>query len=149
MKKSTILVICIIFLASVLVVGFFGMQAASYYSKVYVETITPAAIYCTTDEQLSFIASDTPNRYPVIITAFQQGMTVRIDCDVSPDNATFFNDIHVEITSQGNYTGSEDHTVATLDGHNIILHQLGFVEITYRVLDGNNAYMTVVLYVLS
>lgn len=149
MKKSTILVICIVFLASVLVVGFFGMQAASYYSKVYVESITPAAIYCTTGEQLNFMPSDTPHRYPVMITAFQKGMTVRVDCDVTPDNATFFNDIKIEITSQGNYTGSDDNTVATLDGHNIILHQLGFVEITYRILDGSNSYMTVVLYVVS
>ena len=149
MKKSTILIICIVFLASVLVVGFFGMQAESYYSKVYVESIKPAAIYCSTDEQLSFMESDTPNRYPVMITAFKQGMIVRVDCDVSPDDATFFNDIKVEITGQGNYTGSDDNTVATLDGHNIILHQCGFVELTYRVLDGSDSYMTVVLYVVS
>ena len=137
------------FLASVLVVGIFGMQAESYYSKVYIENITPAAIYCTTDEQLSFGTSTQPNRYPVRIRQFQQGMTIRIDCDVSPSDATLFNSIAVEITGQGNYTGNDDNVVATLDGQNIILHQLGFVEVTYRATDGGNARMTVVIYVMS
>lgn len=149
MKKSTILVICIVFVASVLVVGFFGMQVSSYYSKVYIDSITPSAIYCSTDEQLSFLPSDEPNSYPIMITAFEQEMVVRIDYDVSPGDATGRDKIQISITGQGSYTGNNDNPVATLDGQSIILHQLGFVEITYRATDGSNRYMTVVLYVVS
>ena len=148
MKKSTILVICILFLASVLVVGFFGMNAESYYSKVYVQSITPASIDCSTDEKLFFGESDEPNRYTIVIHEFVKDMVIRVDFDVYPNDATFFNDIQLEITSQGNYTGSADHTVATLEGKTIKLHQPGFADVTYRAMDGSNVYMTIAIYVL-
>ena len=148
MKKSTILVICIIFLASVLVVGFFGMNAESYYSKVYVDSITPTGyIQCSTGEELKFLDSkNRPDFYPILVNQFVKDMVITIDVDVHPDDATFFNSIKLEITSQGSY-GGEDNDVAEIDGRNIKLKQPGFVEVTYRVMDGNNASMTVGIYV--
>ena len=50
MKKSTILILLIIFLGSVLIVGIFGMQSVPYEQTVYIEEIVPSGIATSTGE---------------------------------------------------------------------------------------------------
>ncbi len=44
MKKSTILVLLIVFLGSVLVVGIFGLASVPYEKIVYVKEIRPTSV---------------------------------------------------------------------------------------------------------
>ena len=97
MKKSTVLLLALIFVASILVVGFFGMKSLSYRETIYIKSITPTRITLSTDEQKDIVA-DGDDKYYVRVT-YEQGMIVIVDYSVNPANNTFGSKTRIEIVS--------------------------------------------------
>ncbi len=65
MKKSVILLIGIIYVASIVFIGFFGMKVTAYNPTVYVTNVL-----CINDD-----ASDTGDGYKVIICSYNASLT--------------------------------------------------------------------------
>ena len=55
MKKSTILILALVFLGSVVVVGIFGMQSVPFNERVYIEKITLSGVTSSTGTQIKLI----------------------------------------------------------------------------------------------
>ena len=52
MKKSTILILFVVFLGSVLIVGVFGMNSVPFEQRVYVKEISPTSVYTSDGTEL-------------------------------------------------------------------------------------------------
>ena len=74
MKKSTVLLLTLVFLASILIVGFFGMKSISYKETIYINSITPTEVTLSTDEQKT-INRDENGKYYELWTAQAQYYT--------------------------------------------------------------------------
>ena len=86
MKKSTILVLLIVFLGSVLIVGIFGMQAVPFEEIVYVREIVPTAVYTSSGTQLQLRQNSDGDYY--VSVPYEEGLTILIMTKVTPDNST-------------------------------------------------------------
>ena len=76
MKKSVVILIALIYVSSIALVGFLGLQAKSYNEVVYVESI----------EVLSDYAVDT-STLTKYITVYGES-TLQLECRVLPDKAS-------------------------------------------------------------
>lgn len=127
MKKSTILIILVVFAASVFVVGFMGIENVPYVQITYVEQITPTHVYYgrSTDE-----AEIVTNRLGYAVSfPYEEGMKVKIDYEITPNDATN-RDVSIEIR---NLNANSD---AELDSKGLItLNNSGPVCVTYRATD--------------
>lgn len=86
MKKSTILILLIIFLGSVLIVGVFGMQAIPFEQIIYIKEITPTSVSSTNGESLEIKRDDKGHYY--IITEYKDGLAILINTKVEPTDST-------------------------------------------------------------
>ncbi len=96
MKKSTVLLLTLVFLASILIVGFFGMKSISYKETIYINSITPTDVTLSTDEQKN-INRDENGKYYVRVT-YEPGMIVTVGYSVAPGNNTFGSKTKIEIS---------------------------------------------------
>lgn len=96
MKKSTVLILIIVYLGSIFIVGVYGLNPPPGNDIVYCESIVPDSIILSTGEVLSgdSIVKNTEDpsviRYDVKISSkkYYDGLTVIISYKLSPDNCT-------------------------------------------------------------
>lgn len=139
MKKSTILIILVVFAASVFVVGFWGIQNVPYEEIIYVEEITPTHVYYGRKSDEAEIKT---NKYGYYVNfPYEEGMTVKIDYEITPNDVT---NRRVDIEIQNLNTDSQ----AELDSMGAItLKNRGPVCITYRAKDSaSGPTMTIFLF---
>lgn len=90
MKKSTFIIICIVYIASIALINFFGMKIAVYSKLIDVESVQ--CINQTDDKMTVEEISGVKTIKVKFTTPFDinnnQGTGVQLICKVLPDNAT-------------------------------------------------------------
>ena len=127
MKKSTILIILVVFAASVFVVGFLGIENVPYKEIIYVKEITPTHVYFGRQAEEAEIKTNKNGYY--VNFPYEEGITIVIDYEITPNDATN-RKISIEIK---NLNTDSDATVENSGA--ITLHNSGPVRITYRATD--------------
>ena len=90
MKKSTVLILFIVFLGSVLVVGLFGMRSVPYEERVYIEEIYFTSITTTLknpDYQGDLIDRVVVNEFTgqqEIYLPYEEGLEIIIGFNIKP-----------------------------------------------------------------
>ena len=127
MKKSVVMLILVIYVASVAVIGVFGMKSVLYDEKIYIEKIT--CINAEAKDVEETIDGRTVTIQRVIIDYKEsEETTFWIQWRVFPEDASFR---RVEFVS-----GNEN--VATVDGQGIVRFiKKGTVTIYINALDGS------------
>lgn len=97
MKKSTVIMLLIVFLGSVLVVGIFGMNAVPFEKIVFMEEITPTRVSASNGEEPE-IRRDADGTWYVLLsrTNFEDGLKVYISWATTPLDCTY-KDVTVKI----------------------------------------------------
>ena len=103
MKKSVVILIALIYVASIALVGFLGLQAKSYNDVIYVESLEILSDYS--------VDKNTGSKFIVFEPATPDDNTLKLDCKVRPDNATDTKVI---------YSLSSDCTNATIDENGLL-----------------------------
>lgn len=85
MKKSVIILIFLIYVASITVVGFLGLKASTYNEVIYVESLEILSDYS--------VDRDTGNKY-IIFRANGTAKSFQFECKITPDNASDKNIIY-------------------------------------------------------
>ena len=85
MKKSTIILLLIVFLGSVIIVGVFGMQSVPFEEIVYVKNIVPTSVSTFDGDRLTIRQREG---YYYVVVDFQQGLTLYINTRVEPADST-------------------------------------------------------------
>ena len=80
MKKSVVILIALIYVASIAVVGFLGLKAKSYNDVIYVESIEVLTNYS--------VDKNTGNKFITFYAAKEGSSSLQIDCKVKPDKAS-------------------------------------------------------------
>lgn len=146
MKKSTLILIIIIYIASIPIINLFGMNV-----KLYNEKVNVAAITCLneTDENCEVVVSNgkkilkvkfTEKADPVNLTGTMLQLTWR----VAPDNATR-KDVEFKIR------GTKDNVEMYKDGEGnetglILFSGKAMVNIDIMSTDGTKVYTTVLVW---
>ena len=112
MKKSVVILIALIYVASIAIVGFLGLQAKSYNDVVYAESIEILTDYS--------IDKNTGSKFIVFDSNASENKSIKLDCRVRPYNATDTKVI---------YSLSNDCTNAAIDENGL----LTFIGDTNRV----------------
>ena len=106
MKKSVVILIALIYVASIALVGFLGLKAKSYNVIVYAESIEILNDYS--------VERQTGDKYIIFNPASDTDKSIQLDCKIKPDNASDKKII---------YKLAKDCTTATID-------QTGFLTFT-------------------
>ena len=131
MKKSVIILIAVIYVASIALVSFFGLKFKTYDEKVYVEKIE-----ITNTDGIKY--KDDGSKYVVIRPDANGELKYKIEYVVTPDNATeaipsFRSDPSITYVSIDEETG-----VVTFDKSKMPSRGVGAVEITLVPKDGSD-----------
>lgn len=87
MKKSTVLILLIVFLGSVLVVGIFGMQSVPYEQIQYVKQIVPTSVTSMSGNAQSLQIQIDDNGYYVMLP-YEEGLELLINYELKPADCT-------------------------------------------------------------
>ncbi len=142
MKKSVILVIAVVYLVSIILVGFYGINVKVYNETTYVEYID-----CLTEgytpydpnnpDELAFIEEGKDG---YISYKYTEGLVVNLKCVARPDDAT--NKKLKYTTSDTNVTISDIKNDGTVD---ITFNSSGAAIITVTAEDGRDATLIIVI----
>ena len=93
MKKATILILIAIYLASILIVGIFGMINTPYEEIKPIDTIVPTFVTLNNGDSIEVYPKEETNAYFTIIDNFvipenQEGMIIILNYELSPADAT-------------------------------------------------------------
>jgi len=130
MKKSTILIILVVFLGSVLIVGIFGMKAVPFESIVYCKSIVPTSVVTTTGKVLEIGKND--NGY-FLVVHYEENLGLLINYNLDPADCTF-KEVHTSIV----YPEKNPPAVITDKGE-IVFNRQGTVRIQFRATDSPTA----------
>lgn len=130
MRKATIIVIAAIYVASIVVVGVFGLRALNFEQRIFIKDI----VMPTTIDDKSVKTSDGKS-YFVDLT-YRAGLEVLIDIDKEPRDAQ--GDIEITITDQTPF-GDGDTVAELIQGDDIVLkfYQPGLVVLRFEAVDGS------------
>ncbi len=103
MKKSVVILIALIYAASIALVGFLGLKAKSYNEVVYVESIEILSDY--------EVDHKTGSKYIIFRPQENGDKTIQIECRAVPDNASDRKII---------YSLAKDCTTATIDENGLL-----------------------------
>ena len=132
MKKATVIIIAAIYVASIIIVGVFGMRALMYNEMVFVEDIVLADQIGGKEIQLSSDGS----MYSVVLT-YKEGLTVPVEFFPVPADATRRNEIEVSIILN---SGGEDNPCATIERGIVMFSRKGQVVVRIQSTDGGKVY---------
>ena len=151
MTKPTILVLAIVYVASVLIVGIFGMQIMSFNNINYISSIT----LINDNDHLEFshnkntlqfheVSKDeeaTPYKEYYLIFEAKAGMTIKltpiltaVDPTLDPTNK----ELDVNIT----YSSDKENCI-TYENSVFTIHEAGGATVTYKSKDNSNKKMVV------
>ncbi len=80
MKKSVVILIALIYVASIAMVGFLGLKAKSYNDVIYVESIEILTDYS--------VDKNTGKKFIVFESSYASDDSLKLECRVIPDNAS-------------------------------------------------------------
>lgn len=164
MKKSTIIVLLIVFLGSVLIVGIFGMQAVPYEKLVYINTIEVTDIITDDGQKVNIKYNQEGNYYFAFITynpqrvqrtdengnsTYEEVFEVTIVWDYLPKNATNKN-IKVSIVEPAEPPCDPlTENAAAGRGDPLVFRNPGNVHLRYAAVDSaTGAKLDIWLYVV-
>ncbi|MDD4815704.1 MAG: hypothetical protein PHQ62_01010 [Clostridia bacterium] len=131
MKKSIVIVIGIIYIASICFIGFFGMKI-----KAYNETIYVTSIECiNTEAEEMFDGEGTLIKY--ILLNYTTGLKYQIEYRVYPDNAT-------NQTVEFEHIGSSSIATVSQSGE-VSFFGAGIIYVQIKSTDGKNIVEKVML----
>lgn len=87
MKKSTFLIVALVYIVSFIIVGLFGASIKGYDPIIYVESIS-----LTVPQQATAITDKTSSQdeYDYYYAAkYKEGMIITLKAEVKPDNTTY------------------------------------------------------------
>lgn len=126
MKKSTILIIFVVFLVSIFVVGVFGMKSVPYSEITYVEKIVPTQV--TLDNGSVVEIQENSKGYYVYVP-YKEKRVVMIDYEIVPNDATNRKlDVKIENVNK-------DSDAEILDNGGIQLNDKGIIIVRYFTTD--------------
>ena len=128
MKKSTILVLLIVFLGSVLVVGIFGLRAVSYEKIVYVQEIRPTSVVTKSANAQELEIKIDPNGYYVLVP-YEEGLEVLINYELTPADCTN-KDIKITIVHP-----DKNPPAIITDRNTIVFTRKGAIHLQYSAQD--------------
>lgn len=151
MKKTTILILITIYLASILVVGIFGMINTPYEEIKPIDTIVPTSVTLNSGESIKVYSKEgETNAYFTVIDNFvippnQEGMIIILNYELSPADATTKElDIFVMHTT----SNLPVDKVAVIDNGRIIIKQPATITIRFQEKNRpNGAVMLFYIYV--
>ena len=125
MKKSVLIVIGLVYIASILIIGFFGMRQVVYSNIIYVKEIE-----CINEE-----ARDMGS-YKMIVVDYVEGNTgVQLSYRVTPDDAT---------NKDVQFVYNEEQNVALVTELGaVIFNSPGLIIVQIKSTDGSVASETV------
>lgn len=132
MKKSTILLIAVVFAVSVFVVGIFGIKNVPYNQRIYVEEITLRSLTLSNGKTVDIKQNDNDGSYYVRIE-YEEDLSVMVNYTVTPNNATNRN---LNITVDNSL--SSNSNAEKLPNGAILLKDSGPVKITFIAEDSAN-----------
>lgn len=134
MKKSTILIILIVFVGSVLIVGIFGMQSVPYEQIKYVKQIAPTSVTSMSGSSQGLEIKTDENGYYVMLP-YEEGLELLINYDLKPADCTN-KDVKVTIV----YPVNNQPAVLT-ERNTILFSRKGSIHLQYRATDSPAAPM--------
>ena len=124
MKKSTIILILLIYIAAIAAVGFFGMQIVSYY-----EVIIPEKVEITNEDLKT--TTDAGGTYKYVVLDYEEDLVYWLSWRVFPENAK--QDVV--------FVYDEASTTATVDNvGRVYFNKKGTITITIRTAEFNTIY---------
>lgn len=144
MKKSTVLIILVVFAVSVFVVGFLGIENVPYKEIIYVKQITPTHVYFGRQSEEAEIKYDEKNNYFYVNFPYEKGMMVKVDYEVTPNDATN-RAVNVDVKNLNADSDVELDSMGIL-----IVNNSGPACITYRAADSTSGpSMTLYLFPIT
>ncbi len=152
MSKPTILILSIVYLASVLIVGIFGMQVMSFNNVNYIESITINLQEVEfSDNQIPYILQEDETENPdekryTIVCSYSNNLTIFANpIIVAKDPTLDATNRNLRITKDNN-----DDSIVYENGvfkvNKIPLNRS--VEFTFYSQDSSNKFMTITLVVI-
>ncbi len=126
MKKSTILILLVIYLGSVLIVGIFGMKSIPFEERVYVKEIKPTSVTSSTGD--TYEIKQKPDGGYYVMVNYHDGMVIMINYELKPADCT---DKNVKIT----IVEPNDPPATLSDRGEIIFKEKGPVHVVYKAQD--------------
>lgn len=147
MRKATIIVIAAIYVASIVIVGVFGLRAENFKQTVFIDDIImPATIGGQPVDK-----SEDGKNYSVTLT-YSNGLEVLIDYDTSPASEELVGKVNVTIITEIGYDRPEQgEKVAVIDESNgctLKIYQRGFIQVRLESTDGKKVSKTLTVLVL-
>lgn len=128
MKKSTILILLIVFVGSVLVVGIFGMQSVPYEQILYVKEIVPTSVTSMLGSSQGLQIQTDENGYYVMLP-YEEGLELLINYELKPADCTNKN-IVVSIVYP-----TKNQPAELTERNTILFNRKGAIHLQYRATD--------------
>jgi len=128
MKKSTILILLIVFLGSVLVVGIFGLRSVPYEKIVYVKEIRPTSVTTMSENAKSLEIQKNNDGYYVMLP-YEDNLELLINYELTPADSTNKN-VKISIV----YPSDNPPAVIT-DKNSILFNRKGVIHLQYSTQD--------------
>ena len=133
MKKSTILILLIVFVGSVLVVGIFGMQSVPYEQILYVKEIVPTSVTSMTGNSKGLEIKINNKGYYYVVVPYEEGLELLINYDLKPADCTNKN-VSVAIVYP-----DKDLPAELTERNTILFNRKGQIRLQYRPTDSATA----------
>ena len=144
MRKATIIIIAAIYVASIVIVGVFGLRALNFEQTIFIKDI----VMPTTINGQPVTTADGKS-YSVELT-YRDGLEALIDIDKEPRDAQ--GDIDISITLEIPY-GDKGDTVAELKQSTnetvLKFFQAGLVILRFEAADGSKVTKELIILVLD
>lgn len=130
MKKSTILILLIVFLGSVLIVGIFGIQSVPYEQIVYVKEIKFTSVTTISSSAESVEIRTGSNGLQYVLLDYEEDLEVLINYELTPADCTN-KDIKIIIVND-----NPDNPVAKITERNTVQFlRKGTLQLQYKAQD--------------
>lgn len=131
MKKSTILIIAVVFAASIFMVGVFGIKNVPYQEIVYVEEIKLTQVMTAHNNEEVKVNKDDMGYY--IRVPYVKDLTIIVSYEINPYDATN-RSVSVTVDKLNNNSDAELSASGA-----IVLHDSGAIKVTYAATDAPGA----------
>ncbi len=149
MKKSTVLILIVIYLGSIFIVGVYGLKARAGNEVVYCEKITPTKITFSSGDVLTgddIQFDEASNMYIAKISRkkYTDGLTVTIEYAFTPADFTYNTKEYIEIIDTTPVSEVPSPATIGSDGK-IVFSRKDSFYVTFTVKDRGtgNAEMTI------
>lgn len=135
MKKSVIILIAIIYVASIAIVSFFGLNFKSYNEKIYVNEVKIVNEGVSLDE--------TGKKYVVIRPNSYGELVYKLECVITPDDASA-KELDFQYDKEIDYVSVGDDGTVRFDRAK--MGPRGAVDITVVSTDGTGVSDSITIY---